>query len=145
MIPRRSSSLHKWLLLLILIIGPLQAQTVFACEMMDTIMHGECCCAGDKSGAPCDDADCEGAFDAGSGPCCERSVELSLDPDARQDSPAIKPVEMRSAVDPPPAIIAATIELVPPQSPATIRLDDSLPALLDSRSDTYLLTQRLRI
>lgn len=133
------------LLLLILVVGPLQAQSVFACSMMDTVMHGDCCCVGHKSDQDCIEADCEGAVDASASPCCERSVEISVDDEARQDTPIVTAVEVRSDVDPPPAIIASINEFVPRRLTAAGRVDYSPHIVCHSGSDTYLITQRLRI
>lgn len=133
------------LLLLLLVVGPLQAQSVFACSMMDTVMHGDCCCVGHKSDQDCIDADCEGAVDASASPCCDRSIDISVDVEARQGTPVVTAVEVRSDVDPPPAIIASINEIVPRQQSAAARVDYSPRVVCHSGSDIYLITQRLRI
>ncbi|MEQ9450974.1 MAG: hypothetical protein RJQ07_05265 [Pseudomonadales bacterium] len=127
------------LVLAILIVGPLQAQSVFACAMMDEVMH-ECCCVGHKT-----DEDFDVAVDANTDLCCERSVTISIDEEARQDTPIVKPVEVRSDVDPPVAIVAANTEFFSPPRRVALRVNFSPPDLCYSRADTYLITQRLRI
>lgn len=133
------------LLLLILVVGPLQAQSMFVCSMMDTVMYGDCCCIGHKVDQDCIDADCEGEVEASASPCCDRSVGISVDEEARQDIPVVKAVEVRSDVDPPPAI-APSITEIEPRHLATASRVDYLPYLVcHSGTDIYLITQRLRI
>jgi len=140
-----SSSVSKVLLLLLLVVGPLQAQSVFACEMMDEVMVGDCCCVGHKSDDDCADAVCDGALHSNDDPCCERSVEVSLDNEARQDAPIFKPTDVRSNVDPPTAILASFNVLEPPRSRVADRVVYPFPNISRAGSDTYLITQRLRI
>jgi len=128
-----------------LVVGPLQAQSVFACSMMDTVMHGDCCCVGQKSDDDCIDGKCGGAGDASTSPCCERSVEISVDVEAQQNTPIATAAEVRSDVDPPPPIIAYSHEIVPRQLASAVRIDYSHHNVCHSGSDTYLVTQRLRI
>jgi hypothetical protein len=71
------------LLALLLVMGPVHAQVVFACAMMDMAVQGECDCCDHENGKACVDSDCDMAVDSGDGPCCEQSVEFSLDDDAR--------------------------------------------------------------
>ncbi len=132
------------LLLGVLIVGPLQAQSVFACPMMDEVMH-ECCCIGHKTNEDCANADCDGAVAANTDPCCDRTVTISIDEEARQDAPIVKPVEVRSDVDPPAGILATITDFNLLPRRVALRVDFSAPELCKSRSDTYLITQRLRI
>lgn len=137
-------SLARLLLVLgVLIVGPLQAQSVFACPMMDEVMD-ECCCIGHKTDKDCANADCDGAVDTDTDPCCDRSVTISIDEEARQDAPIVRPVEVRSDVDPPAGIVPTITEFSLPPQRVALRLH-SPPDLCYSRSDTYLITQRLRI
>ncbi len=139
------STARAVLLLLILVVGPLKAQSVFACAMMDEVRHGECCCVGPPSDEDCADAGCDGVLNSNDEPCCERSVEVTLDDEARQDAPIIKPVEVRSDVDPPTPIVTSFDTLEPTVSCLTVSSSLSLPDVGPSGSDTYLITQRLRI
>jgi hypothetical protein len=142
---KKSASSRLLLLLFVLVVGPLQVQSVFACPMMDEVMHGECCCVGHKADEDCVNADCAGAVDATTDPCCERSVSISIDEEARQDAPIIKSVEVRSDVDPPTGIVATLpdFDLLPRR--VAHRVDFSPSDSFKSGSDTYLITQRLRI
>ncbi len=133
------------LILLVLVIGPLQAQTAFACKMMDTVMLGECCCEAHVALKDCVDSDCDAAVDSSWDPCCERSVDVSIDDDARQDTPIVKPVEVPSDVDPPQAIAASFDVLILSQSFVARSVLQPHPIAGQSGSDTYLITQRLRI
>ncbi len=123
------------LLVLLLVAGPLQAQALFACEMMGVTFE-ECCCD-DLDGAP-DRANDHAQYE----PCCEQIVEIGTDPDAVD---VIQPIEVRSDVDPPTAISTAEFgsSLLVGISHQIIRwTDDGRPS---SGQQTYLITQRLRI
>ncbi len=133
------------LVLLVLVIGPLQAQTAFACEMMDRVMLGECCCEAHVALKDGVDSDCGAAVDSSGDPCCDRSVEVTIDDDARQDTPIVKPVEVPSDVDPPQAIAASFELLILSQSFVALGVFQSQPIAGQSGSDTYLITRRLRI
>ena len=67
------------LLALLLVMGPMHAQIVFACTMMDMAVQGECDCCDHENGKPCVDSDCDIAVDSDDDPCCEQSVELGFD------------------------------------------------------------------
>ena len=125
-------------------IGPLQAQTVFACSMMDRVMD-ECCCGDHASGRNCIDSDCDATVGSSNDPCCERSVEVNVDEDTRQDTRIAKPLEIRSDVDPPQAILASSEGIAPLLRCAVPFLFQSPPDVRQSGSNTYLITQRLRI
>jgi len=122
------------LLVLLLVFGPLQAQMLFACEMMGVTL--EACCCDDLTGATDRSAD-----HAQREPCCETVVEVRADPDAAE---AIQPVEVRSDVDPPTAIVAPSFNVSPSvvvHQPFRGDVDDHCA----SGQQTYLTTQRLRI
>lgn len=140
----RFRTIRAVLTVLVLVIGPLQAQSVFACSMMNEVMHGECCCVGHKTDQDCVDADCKGAPQSVASPCCERSVQFTFDEEARADTPIIKSIEVRSDVDPPQYLIASS-SLAPPSLTVVIRSVQTSPREFHSRSDTYFITQRLRI
>lgn len=139
------SSIRTLLLLLLFVIGPLQAQSVFACSMVNVVMHDACCCVGHSEDEDCADAECEGALPVNASPCCERSVELSLDNDARLDAPVLKPVEVRSTVDHPPAVITIQYDFLLSLPHALVPVFSTSPEFSQSGTDTYLITQRLRI
>ena len=128
-----------------LVIGPVHAQTVLACAVMDMVMHDDCSCDDYKKDKVCVGSGFDTAVDSGDDPCCERSVELSIDEDARQDTPSAKPAEVRSDVDQLQAIIASIYFIEPPRTIAALGVIQSLPTPSRSNSDTYLITQRLRI
>jgi hypothetical protein len=141
----RPSYLRSVLLVLVLAVGPIQAQTMFACAMMDTVMHADCCCGDRAVHRGCVDSSCDAALESGRDPCCEQSVELGIDDDARQDSPVVNPAVVRSDVDPPQAIVASFDALVPAQSVQTPCVFQPYSDTGQSSSDIYLVTQRLRI
>lgn len=141
---RHPTSLRA-LLLLLLAIGPLQAQTIFACVMMDTVMHDPCCCDEHSAAEDHGESDRDVVLDSSAEPCCKRSVQVTIDQDARQDTPIRKSAEVRSDVDPPQALVSSIDALFPPHPLLTPSLFNRLPAAGHSGSDTWLITQRLRI
>ena len=142
---RKRTIIHPLLLVLMLVIGPVHAQTVLACAMMDMVMHGECFCGSHEKDKNWVDSGCDAAVDSGDGPCCELSVELSIDEDARQDTPSAKPAEMRSDADQPQSIIASFDFIEAPRAVAVLGVIQSVPTFSRFGSDIYLITQRLRI
>ena len=128
------------LLLLLLAVGPLQAQAMYTCAMMDGMVHASCCCDAHSTG---DDRVSEKTPSDGEDPCCERSIELSVD-EASQKV-AGKAAEVRSDPDPPQALIYSIQKVIRPQPIFGSGVRNSSPAARHSRSYTYLITQRLRI
>ena len=128
-------------LLFLLLVGPLQAQQVFVCGMMDVTFFDGCCCEDHNN---CSDADCSDAIATENSQCCEESVELTIDNEANEEVNVIKSVEIRSNVDPPLAIVSAIEQLVEPiRFTENSNLYTSPP--YSSGSNTYLITKRLRI
>jgi len=112
--------------------------------MMDEIMVGDCCCVGNKSDEDCADVYCDGTLNSNNELCCERSVEVSFDNEAKQYAPIVKSFDVRSDVDPPTAIVTSFNIFEPPH--ARVAAPVFSPFDVDHyRSDTYLITQRLRI
>ena len=126
----KRSFVRPLLLALMLVIGPVHAQAVYACAMMDMDMaaHDECpsCAHGDDS-------------------CCERSVEICIDEDDRQTIPSAKSAEMRADPDRSQSIGAWFDPIEPPQVVAIRGLVRSLLTPGRVGSNIYLITQRLRI
>jgi hypothetical protein len=140
----RNPSFLRALLLLILAIGPLQAQSVFACAMMDTVVD-DCCCDDHKSDDYCKDSACGSTLQSGDDPCCERSIEVHIDAEAAQNTSLVKLTDVRSDADP-PQILVSSIDALSPSPPNLIHGNYRyLPVAGQSGSDTYLVTQRLRI
>lgn len=141
---RRLRTFLRPVLILIVAAGPLHAQTVFACSMMDMVME-ECCCDDHRIGKGCIDSDCDAAVGPSEEPCCEQSVEVQVDEDAREDARIVKPLEIRSDVDPPHAIVASFDMIAAPQERSALVVYQPRPIARSSGTDTYLITQRLRI
>lgn len=131
--PRKLRSIA--LLALLLVLGPLQAQALFACEMMGVTL--EVCCCDDLEGATDRSID-----HAQSEPCCEQVVEVSTNTDATD---VIQPLEVRSDVDPPTAIVAPGFSVFPSVVVHHLVLREDDVDHLASGRQTYLITQRLRI
>lgn len=128
-------------LVFLLLVGSLQAQQVFACGMMDATFFDDCCCENHNN---CADADCSDAITTENNQCCEETVELNFNNEANNELTVIKSVEIRSNVDPPPAITSLIKQLVEPvRFTETSYRYTNPPDKLGS--NTYLITQRLRI
>jgi hypothetical protein len=123
-------------------LAPLQAQTVFACAMMDTVVHEECCCGDHQPADGCTDHACDSTLHP-TAPCCNQSVELGLDFDAADAVGTVKPTG--SDADPPPSLLVSSeILVVPHPSPVPAAFSHRAPADA-SGSATWLVTRRLRI
>jgi len=141
---RRLRTFLRCVLLLIVAVGPLRAQAVFACSMMDMVME-ECCCDDYRIGRESVDSDCDTAAGGGQEPCCEQSVQVQIDEKARQDTRIVKPPELRTDVDPPQAsaISSDLVAALQERSALVVYQPHSVPHY--PGTDTYLITQRLRI
>ena len=129
------------LLLLILVVGPLQAQTVFACVTMDMVMNvGDKC----KTNQDCVNLDFDNVLDLNQNPCFEQSVVLSIDQDLQQNIPIINSV-IESDIDPPQAVGTALDFVLQQQAVLEIVVFPRINLPGQSSSNTYLITQRLRI
>jgi len=126
------------LLAVMLIVAPLNAQVAFACSMMDSTLHDECC--GEAHDA-CSGPDCREALEKERAPCCERSVEIGV---AYEAQSVLKTMEVRSDVDPTP-LLAAIDYSVPARLSAFLAPIECHALVRDYGSYTYLTTQRLRI
>ena len=86
----RTPSFARVLLLLVAVaVGPLQAQTVFACAMMGTVMQDECCCDDHEATQGCTDSSCGAVLESSESPCCEQSVEIGIDDTSSQENPIV--------------------------------------------------------
>lgn len=137
---RRSSFLRG--LLLLLVIGPLQVQAVFACAMMDTVVHDDCCCGDHQAADACPDHDCGSTLESSTS-CCEQSVELELDHDAAGEAVPFKPPD--SGTDPSPGLLSSANVLPVPEAALAHRAFSPYLPSDESGSDTWLITRRLRI
>jgi hypothetical protein len=139
----KKSVLSYLLLAILLLAGTLQTQTVYACAMMNTVMHGDCCCDDHGDCAASDFSDTIYAEDV---PCCERTVELTNNSDTQQAVPLGKQrIKIRSDVDPPTAITATDDFLAVPGNFTFPVIFPATKSSVLSGSDIYLITQRLRI
>ncbi len=132
---RKPTIIHLIPLVLMLVAGPLLAQTMFVCAMMNTVMEDRCC----------DDLTSRGTPETGSDPCCEQSVELRFDPASDETSVVIKQIKVRSDVDPPLASLLEAIVSLPVSRFVAIVPQRVNRSPQDRGTDTYATTQRLRI
>ena len=142
---RIPSFLLALLFLLMMTIGSLQANTVFACAMMDANIFYECCCDGNRADEDCVDHSCNVMLGPNKGTCCEKSIEVSINEDTRQDSPLVKPVEIRSDVDPPQGFVVSSFDILVSPHSAVAFVIHPQPDTGFSGANTYLITRRLRI
>ena len=127
-------------LIFLLLVAPLQAQQVFACGMLDTIFLDDCCCEDHNDSVDSDSGDAI-TYDE---QCCEKSIQISFNIDANSEIDVLKSVEIRSDVDPPVEVVLATEQWVEPiRFTETSNLYTNPPNR--TGSNTYLITQRLRI
>lgn len=142
--------LVRYLLLLMLAAGPLQAQMVLLCDMMEVPRQETCCCdemaeaaRAAEPGKKCDRPPCPAAPRADADGCCSSAVEVGYEPDA---GPVVtKPPFDRT--DPTLSIpILIAYDLPVPPGPLE-RVPDSRPAavVIPDGSNLYLRTERLRI
>ena len=140
MLRHNRSFLRPLLLLIFLVVGPLQAQTVFACVTMDMVMNVSDKC---KSNQDCINMDFDDALELNQNSCFEQSTVLSINQDLQQNIPAITSV-VESDIDPPQAI-ATALDFAPRQQFVTYIVLPRTNLTSQSGSKTYLITQRLRI
>lgn len=128
------------LLALLAVAGPLQAQLAYACNVMDSTVHGSCCCDVEDQ-KPLAAPDRHSPED----PCCETSIELTVAEDPDRSTFSSSRAERPPDSDPLPGIAlhpAAPIAEIPVRLSARITTP-RVPCRVGT--DTYLLTQRLRI
>ncbi len=149
---RNRSFLRPLLLMLMLVVGPLQAKTLFACTKIektdeivvhntsDVTKHNTSLCNDHQD---CINLDFDDMLDLDQNPCCEQSVVLSINQDLQQNMPSINSV-VESDIDP-PQMATTTLDLFLPSQ--TVVVSVVLPRINSGRSgsNTYLITQRLRI
>jgi hypothetical protein len=134
---RKKLMIRRILLVLILVVGPVHAQILFACAMMDTVVHDTCCCDEHEYSV---NSDIENSLKVEYEPCCEVSVGLRIDTESVH-----KLIEVRSDVDPPPTMLVATDIRLSPVNVVTAAFSHAPVDTHHLGSKTYLLTQRLRI
>jgi hypothetical protein len=113
--------------------------------MMDMVTLYDCCCDDHKSNKDCIDLSCDALQESSKEPCCEQSLEINISEEPRKNSPILQSVEIRSDVDPPQAIVGSFDILAPPQYVVAFEVLHSQLTTGLSGSNTYLITQRLRI
>jgi hypothetical protein len=107
---------------------------------MDMVMNVADSC---KTNQDCVNMDFSDALDLSQNPCFEQSVILSINQDLQQNIPAINSV-VESDIDPPQAI-ATALDFAPRQQFVAYIVLPRTNLTGQSRSNTYLITQRLRI
>lgn len=142
-------SLLRCLLLLMLAAGPLQAQTVLLCDMMEVPRQETCCCVDvetareAESDRECDRPPCGAAPRAEAAACCDSAVEMTYEPEAGHG--IAKPADQYAGSDlPTPTCV--TYELPEPPEPRSWPSTPSpLPVADADGSSLFLRTERLRI
>jgi len=147
----RSSS-RVLLLLLILVVGPLQAQILYACaeieraagmahNVSDMDTHNTDLC---NSHEECINIDCNAAFDSSQGLCCEESSVISINQDLQQNIPILS-LMVESDIDPPQTTDTTHDIFFQKQITSAFVVFSSFNLSGQSGSNTYLITRRLRI
>jgi len=131
----------------------LHAQILYACAKIEktvaTVAHNTNNMAKHNAGLcgghqDCSNLDCDSDVNSKQGLCCEESAALTISPDTQQNTPAINLTEVESDVDP-PKVLDTTFDIIFPSPTIAMfvvrpRINSVLPG-----SNTYLITQRLRI
>ena len=130
------------LLVAMLVLGSLHAQTLFACDMMDTIVHDTCCCDEHER---CVRSDCGAVLENERDPCCEASVGLSIEHASDQTDPLNGPSKVRFDLDPAPPVLATSGVDAHPYRIVTVYYPRAARRDRPPGSQIYLVTQRLRI
>jgi len=128
----------------LLAVGPLQAQIVYACTIMGTVLQDRCCCddAEDCTARDCDDSYPSNQDDS----CCVQTVILTNDGKVLQPVlPAEQKSEIKSDVDPPASTALYTELTIPLRVLAAGLIFSPSPDPMRAGTQTYLKTQRLRL
>jgi len=144
--------LRPLLLMLMLLVGPLQAQILYACAEIEKtdnlVMHNTSDMAKHNSSLcndhqNCINLDLDDVLELDQNLCCEQSVVLSIDQDLQQNMPSINSM-VESYIDP-PQVTAAMLDLFLPSQ--TVAVSIVLPRINSGQSSsyTYLITRCLRI
>lgn len=133
----------RWLLLALLAAGPLQAQTVMLCEMLDLAQQDTCCCHDPQPARECEDAEPAPAPRHSGDDCCDEVVELSFAPE--ENSGVAIPSAPRADPDPPDLITQWPAPPVPAASAAALPVTWAASSPSPNGSRLYLLTERVRI
>jgi len=142
-----------FLLLFILVAGPLQAQIMYACaeiektvgmakhNISDIDTQSTNLCNGHEE---CINTDCNAAFDSGQGLCCEESSVISINQDLQQKIPMLSSI-VESDIDPPQATNTPFDSIFQKKSVSAFVVLPFSDFSSQSSSNTYLITRRLRI
>ena len=117
--------------------------------MMDTVILDDCCCDDHKPDQnakdKCKKSHCDSMLEPVDDPCCERSIEVGIDQEAVQTVPLTTLTDLRADIDPPQTLASSFDAVFPPNRCLIHGNSHYLPVAGQSGSDTYLVTQRLRI
>jgi len=117
-------------------VGSVQAHVSYYCEMMEAVVHVDCCCA---------DSGVDDALLTDSEPCCEKSLELIIDIATDQAQTTAKPIKFESDGDPPETAAVFLEPSAQPLGNASVSGVDHTWIYPTAKVATYLITQRLRI
>jgi len=119
-----------------LIVGSVQAHVSYYCEMMEAVVHVDCCCA---------DSDIDNGLLIDNEPCCEKSVELVIDNATDQAQNPIRLIKFESDSDPPDAAMAFFESSVRPFVTAPLSGVNHTWISPTAKIAIYRITHRLRI
>lgn len=133
----RKQLVRPLLLVLLLVLGPLSAQSTYVCPMLGEVVLDKCCC---------DDHDtAQFTLDSERNTCCEKSVDLQIDSGSDQFRTTIKKADVRSDLDPPAAILVAPDFDSQPDGVIAVSNRQKGDLHRFCGSQTYLTSQRLRL
>lgn len=146
----RKSCLHKYFWLVVLFGSfAIQAEDLFACELMGSVDKTTCCCDQDMSkgcpmGGGCEVTDNNTVL---SDSCCDVSVQYSVGLQilSASDTNQNFQLAMLEAPQPPPTPLAIVLTSLISNNPEPSGKTHFSPFLPSFGTATYLVTQRLRI
>lgn len=133
-------------LTLLALAGPLQAQLIYACNVMEQSFQSSCCCE-DVNQAHVPASNCVPSGELTEQPCCDTDLELTVSPDSADSALGPSHVTRDTDPDPPQPVAVLPVDLPAVLAPRTVASHAAAGASLpwSAGTATYLLTQRLRI
>lgn len=150
--PRYKSFLRVLPLVFLLMAGQLHAKPIYSCVMMDMGKHDatmdmdmdmqeemECC----RDRMACMSLDCEEPGAASQDSCYEQVIVVTVNHDHQENSPVLTTV-IESDVDPPQVLVTTLDLALPSQITSALRVLPRYTEHIQSSSNIYLITLRLR-
>ena len=134
------------LLTLLTLAGPLQAQLIYTCNLMEQSFQDSCCCE-DLNQTRVPASNCVPCGEVTEQPCCDADLELTVSQDAADSALTASHATRDADPDPPQPVAVLPVDLPAVLTPRSVASHAAAGASLpwSAGTATYLLTQRLRI